>query len=144
MLDPCGVIIVDSPAPEAYLSKLEDTACAASVVATTDLTHIQRQLKEEAPHSKRENPTSTFKPMDNTREIRVDPKDPSKVICIGAGLSSELEAPLTKFLYENADVFVWTPYDIPNILHDVVDHCININLEARLVQQRLRCFNKDR
>jgi hypothetical protein len=51
-------------------------------------------LKEETPRRKKESPTSSFKPAEDTKAIRVDPECPNKVVRIGANLPPEVEAPL--------------------------------------------------
>jgi GTP:adenosylcobinamide-phosphate guanylyltransferase len=51
---------------------------------------------------------------------------------------------LVDFLYANADIFVWSPSDMPGIQREVAEHSLNILLHSRAVQQRLRCFNKER
>jgi hypothetical protein len=97
MLDPHGVTSVDSPIPHAYLCEQEGMARVTSVVAATDLTYIQHQPKEEASHSKRENPTCTLILVDDTGEIRVDPKTLATSFALGPGYHRSWRHPSQSF-----------------------------------------------
>ena len=81
-----------------------------------------------------------FHPADDTKTIRAYPQDPKKLLCIGAGMCPDMEVALTEFLRSNADVFAWKPSDMSGIPCEIVEHCLNIKVDAKLVQQRLhRC-----
>jgi hypothetical protein len=134
---------MDSTSQEAYLYEQEGTTFTVTV-AGADLAHIQCQLKEEASHNNRESPTNNFKPVDDTKVIRIDPKNLDKVICIGARLSSKLEASLMEFLCKIVDVYVWKPSDMPGIPRDVTKHCLSIKLKVKHVQRHLSHFNEER
>jgi hypothetical protein len=47
------------------------------------------------------------------------------------------------FLHANADIFAWSPSDIPGILREVAEHSLDILPHSRAVQQRLRRFNEE-
>jgi hypothetical protein len=123
---------MDSTSQEAYLYEKEGTTCTVTV-AGADLAHIQHQLKEEASHNNRESPTNNFKPVDDTKVIRIDPKNLDKVIYIGARLSSKLEVSLMEFLCKIVNVYVWKPFDMPGIPRDVTKHCLSIKLKVKHV-----------
>jgi hypothetical protein len=44
----------------------------------------------------------------------------------------------------NSDIFMWKPSDMPGILREVTKHALRIKLVSRPVQQRLRCFDKEK
>jgi hypothetical protein len=74
---------VDSLTQEAYLREQKDMTRMTVAVAIADLTDIQHQLKEVAPHSKRESPTSSFKLVEDTTMIEVDLKIPARLSALG-------------------------------------------------------------
>ena len=49
---------------------------------------------------------------------------------------------LVDFLRSNADIFVWSPSDMPGIPREVAEHSLDILPNSKLVKQRLRCFNE--
>jgi hypothetical protein len=48
---------------------------------------------------------------------------------------------LIDFLRANADVFAWSPSDMPGIPRDVAEHSLDIRAGARPVKQPLRRFD---
>jgi hypothetical protein len=51
---------------------------------------------------------------------------------------------LVDFLRANADVFAWSPSDMPDILRDVAEHSLDLRAGARPVKQPLRRFDEER
>jgi hypothetical protein len=51
---------------------------------------------------------------------------------------------LVDFLRANADIFAWSPSDMPGILREVVKHSLDILPHSLAVQQRLRRFDEER
>jgi hypothetical protein len=51
---------------------------------------------------------------------------------------------LIDFLRANADIFVWSPSDMPGIPREVAEHSIDILPHSRTMQQRLRRFDEKR
>jgi hypothetical protein len=50
---------------------------------------------------------------------------------------------LVDFLHTNADIFVWSPSDMPGIPREVAEHSLGILPHSRAVQQRLRRFDEE-
>jgi hypothetical protein len=48
------------------------------------------------------------------------------------------------FLRANADIFAWSPSDMPGIPREVTEHSLDILPHSCAVQQRLRHFDKER
>jgi hypothetical protein len=48
------------------------------------------------------------------------------------------------FLCANADIFAWSPSDMPGIPREVAEHSLDILPHSRVVQQRLRRFDEER
>jgi hypothetical protein len=51
---------------------------------------------------------------------------------------------LVDFLRANADIFAWSPSDMPGIPREVAEHSLDILPHVRAVQQRLRRFDEER
>jgi hypothetical protein len=51
---------------------------------------------------------------------------------------------LVDFLRANADIFAWSPSDMPGIPREVAEHSLDILPHSRSVQQRLRRFDEER
>jgi hypothetical protein len=51
---------------------------------------------------------------------------------------------LVDFLRANADIFVWSPSDMPGIPREVAEHSLDILPHSCAVQQRLRRFDEER
>jgi hypothetical protein len=51
---------------------------------------------------------------------------------------------LIDFLRANAYIFAWSPSDMSGIPREVAEHSLDILPHSRAVQQRLRCFDKER
>jgi hypothetical protein len=51
---------------------------------------------------------------------------------------------LVDFLRANADIFAWSPSDMPGIPREVVEHSLYMLPHSHAVQQRLRRFDEER
>ena len=51
---------------------------------------------------------------------------------------------LVDFLHASADVFAWSPSDMPGIPRDVAEHSLDIRAGARPVKQPLRRFDEEK
>jgi hypothetical protein len=51
---------------------------------------------------------------------------------------------LVDFLHANADIFTWSPSDMPGISREVTEHSLDILPHSRAVQQRLQRFYEER
>ncbi|XP_074376769.1 uncharacterized protein LOC141718283 [Apium graveolens] len=66
-------------------------------------------------------------PTEDTIEIPVDEKDPSKVLRIGSQLAPRLKEGLSIFLLANLDVFAWSLSDMVGIDPEIMCHRLNID-----------------
>ncbi|XP_057757888.1 uncharacterized protein LOC130976943 [Arachis stenosperma] len=64
--------------------------------------------------------------------------DPMKFTFVGTSTDTEEREALVTFLRENADLFAWTPADMPGIHPSVITHKLAINSGARPISQRKR------
>jgi hypothetical protein len=83
-----------------------------------------------------------FCPGNDPKMVQIHPKDPKKRLCIGTSVSSDVEATLTEFLHDNANIFTWKPSDAPDIPREIAKHRLNIKVDAKPVQQHLRRFDE--
>jgi hypothetical protein len=51
---------------------------------------------------------------------------------------------LIDFLHANADIFTWSPSDMPGIPREVTEHALEIQAGSKPVKQRLRRFDKEK
>ena len=51
---------------------------------------------------------------------------------------------LVDFLCTNADVFAWSPSDMPGIPREVAEHALDIRAGSRPVKQRLHRFDEEK
>jgi hypothetical protein len=51
---------------------------------------------------------------------------------------------LVDFLCANADIFVWSPSNMPSIPREVTEHSLDILPHSQAVQERLRHFDEER
>jgi hypothetical protein len=51
---------------------------------------------------------------------------------------------LVDFLHANAEVFAWSPSDMPGIPRDVAEHSLDIRAGARPMKQLLRRFDEEK
>ena len=49
---------------------------------------------------------------------------------------------LVDFLSANADIFAWSPSDMPGIQREVAEHSLDIRPNSKPVKQRLRRFDE--
>jgi hypothetical protein len=59
-------------------------------------------------------------------------------------LNPKYEEVLVDFLCANAEVFAWSPSDMPGILRKVDEHSLDIRTSSRLVKQHLLRFYEEK
>jgi hypothetical protein len=85
MLGPKGVITIGTSFQRAYECEVVCCEHAAATITSKELIAIKVVTVEEAPNSKQ--PACSFKPMENTKEVPVDPiGSDGKVLRIGSDL----------------------------------------------------------
>jgi hypothetical protein len=134
MSGPNGVITIGPTYRHACECDVECVEYTEALAESEALIADMESLPREAPDAKRH--AGNFEPAEAVKSVPLDPSnDASKQIQIG----SELEpAVLVDFLRANAEVFAWSPSDMPGIPRDVVEHSLDIRAGARPVKQPLR------
>ena len=64
----------------------------------------------------------------------------AKTMKIGTNLNNQMKKELVQFLKENLDIFAWNHEDMTGIAVEVIQHCLNVNLERKPIQQRRQVF----
>jgi hypothetical protein len=77
--------------------------------------------------------------------VPLDPAAPKgKALRVSSTLDPKLEVVLIDFLHANADIFAWSPSDMPGIPMEVAEHSLDILPHSRAVQQRPHRFDEER
>jgi hypothetical protein len=65
-------------------------------------------------------------------------------VLFGSQLSEEQKKDLSKFLFNNRDVFVWSANDLCGVNRDVMEHSFNVDPAIRPRKQKLRKMLDDK
>jgi hypothetical protein len=65
-------------------------------------------------------------------------------VLLGSQLSEEQEKNLTRFLFNNKDVFAWSANDLCGVNRDVIEHSLNVDPSFRPRNQRLWKMSDDK
>jgi hypothetical protein len=99
---------------------------------------VNEDLDSTAKHA------GSFEPAEQTKEVPLDhATSKGKVLRVSSNLDPKSEVVLVDFLRANADIFAWSPSDMPGIPREVVKHSLEILPYSRTVQQRLRRFDEE-
>jgi hypothetical protein len=80
-------------------------------------------------------------PSPAVKKVCLGLPDASKEVVIGANLE---ELALTNFLRDNADIFAWSPSNMPGVPRELAEHTLEVNKSARPIKQKLWRFAKDK
>ena len=65
-------------------------------------------------------------------------------VLFGSQLSKEQEKALSKFLFNNRDVFAWSANDLCDVKRDVIEHSLNVDPAIRPRKQKLQKMSDDK
>ena len=82
-------------------------------------------------------------PSEELEPVQLD-DDPEHLAYIGSQLMEDLKGPLTQFLRQNKDVFVWKQADMGGIDPTVITHRLNVCPSFKPVKQKRRSFTPAR
>ena len=91
-----------------------------------------------------EEPKYTSKPVETSQDVKIVPRDPSKILKIGSAFLASKKTKITTLLRKNQDVFTWSHKDMLKIDREIIQHHLNVNPECKLVQQIRRTFALER
>jgi hypothetical protein len=72
------------------------------------------------------------------RKVPFDPRVPDKIICIGTKAREQDRAELVSFLDKKSDVFAWSTFNLVGVSRHVIEHRLQISLNAKTKKQKLR------
>ncbi|XP_072066682.1 uncharacterized protein [Arachis hypogaea] len=84
-----------------------------------------------------------LEPEGDLEKFRVGDAE-EKFTFINRNLPHELKEPLMKMIRANADLFAWTPSDMPRIDPQLMSHSLAVKPEAQPVAQRRRKMSQER
>jgi hypothetical protein len=99
----------------------------AKKVDTSNLTVPEQKRTETA-----------LDPTPSTKKVYLGLADPAKMVVIGDDLREKSELALTSFLWYNADIFAWTPSDMPGVPRELVEHSLVVSKTGIGLVGRLR------
>ncbi|XP_077222190.1 uncharacterized protein LOC143856034 [Tasmannia lanceolata] len=80
------------------------------------------------------------KPSEDLISLLLYNDNEEKLVIIGSSLSDSIREELIQFFRENADIFAWTPADMPGIDPKVSVHKLSIDPTCKPVKQKRRHF----
>jgi hypothetical protein len=122
---PKGVITIGTSFEHAYEGDVECIEHGEAVLESATLAVDLNGLAKEIPDPKRH--AGNFEPTEDIKLIPLDPTSPDgKVLKVSATLDPKYEAVLVDFLHANADIFAWSPSNMPSIPREVTEHALEI------------------
>ena len=76
----------------------------------------------------------TLEIAEKLETVELVERDPTKTTQVRARLSPQTKKEIIKFLRSSLDVFAWSHEDMLGIPTDIIQHCLNVDLEKKLVQ----------
>ncbi|XP_077229834.1 uncharacterized protein LOC143862648 [Tasmannia lanceolata] len=83
-------------------------------------------------------------PAEDLISIQLNIDDEQRVVQIGSALPEAAQQDLAQFLRANADVFAWTPSDMPGIDPSISTHELGVDQTCKPVRQKRRHFAPER
>ncbi|XP_077236546.1 uncharacterized protein LOC143878110 [Tasmannia lanceolata] len=83
-------------------------------------------------------------PAEDLISVPLCSDDNQRVVQIGSSLPETAQQDLAQFLKDNADVFAWTPSDMPGIDPAVSTHELGVDQTCKPVKQKRRHFTPER
>ncbi|XP_022858151.1 uncharacterized protein LOC111379057 [Olea europaea var. sylvestris] len=83
-------------------------------------------------------------PVEERKNFMVDPRDPSKMLRVGKGLSNILKEKIKDFLSKNLDVFAWKHENMVGIDPKVSCHHLKVDPKVAPHRQKRRALNLER
>ena len=84
------------------------------------------------------------KPAKDVDDVELVERDLSKVTKVGEELDPSMKEVMAEFLKKSLDIFAWTYDDMLGIDDKVIEHCLNVDLTKKLIQQKRQVFALER
>jgi hypothetical protein len=69
---------------------------------------------------------------------------PNKVVCLGIETSPEEQVELLAFLNKNNDVFAWSTSDLIGVSRDIIEHRLQVSLNAKPKKRKLHKMHEQK
>ena len=79
-----------------------------------------------------------------TESILIEKDNPTRKVKIGKGLDTVFKEELIQLLRDYADVFAWTPDDMPGLDESLAIHSLDVDPKKKPVKQKRRNFAPER
>jgi hypothetical protein len=144
MPGPKGVITVVSSIEHAFDCDVECVEHAEALALDEALVaNLEKLVNEDLDSTTKH--AGSFEAAEQTKEVPLDPAAPEgKALRVSSSFDPKQEVVLVDFLRANADIFAWSPSDMPGIPMEVAEHYLDILHHSRAVQQRLHRFDEER
>ena len=83
-------------------------------------------------------------PVERLESVRMKEFDEEKLVFIGSQLAPHAKEEIVKCLRDNADIFAWSPADMPGIDPEVISHRLNVDPSRIPIKQKKRNIAPDR
>jgi hypothetical protein len=144
MPGPNGVITVGSSIEHAFHCDVECVEHAEALALDEALVaNMEKMVNEDLSSTAKH--AGSFEAAEQTKEVPLDPAAPEgKALRVSSTLDPKLEVVLVDFLHANADIFAWSPSDMPGIPREVAEHSLDILPHSRAVSLRRGAAAGDR
>ncbi|XP_025630274.1 uncharacterized protein [Arachis hypogaea] len=130
-------------ARQCYNASLKLTQTKQEARTQVQAIHTSADTATLADLDPREDLGERPRPMDNLQQITLTADD-KQYTYIGEALEGEDRARLIHILCQNADLFAWTPDDMPGINPEVICHKLVIDKIARPIAQNKRNLGEEK
>jgi hypothetical protein len=140
-------LIMKMSAPNRILSVLGDIMvsynCESATVELSKDSAIKAAATVMVAQAAKIDQTTLQVPEQKRTTIALDPSPAVKKVCLSLPDASK-ELALTSFLRDNADIFAWSPSDMPGVPRELAEHRLEVNKTAQPIKQKLWQFSKYR
>jgi hypothetical protein len=72
--------------------------------------------------------------MPVTKKVHIGLTDPDKMVVIGDNLGEKYELTLTSLLWENVDIFTWTPLHMSGVPRELAEQSLDVSKTVKPVK----------
>ena len=86
-----GVITIEGDFALAKELELVNALCAERIIAKEELKELAKEVSPTEMPARKETakPADSFKASENTKQVILDPKDPTKYVVVGTGMTDK-------------------------------------------------------
>ena len=91
-----------------------------------------------------ERPEEKFEAVEKLDKVQLVKDDKEKLAYVGSQLPAKIKEEIVSCLQANADIFAWSPEDMPGIDPEVISHHLNVDNKILPVKQKKRNMSPER